>query len=161
MELVKAGASAHVKRTDTFQFAGATPALLFLLFLVFVSGTAAGKNKTSSHVLSREYVEALAAANRFLRAWQTQDHEGGLLMLTDGAKRHVSEDGLEKFFSKSSNVIEAYEIGHAKTLKARRYTFPVTLFEVVDGRKVRPRYSQVVVIRTGTGEDDWAIDRLP
>ena len=39
--------------------------------------------------------------------------------------------------------------------------FPVTLFEVVDGRKVRPRYSQVVVIRTGTGEADWAIDRLP
>jgi hypothetical protein len=161
MELVKAGASVRTKRTDAFQVAGGTPALLFFLFLLFASGAAAGKSKTSSHVLSREYVEALAAANRFLHTWQSQDHEGGLLMLSDEAKRRTSEDRLEKFFSKPSNIIEAYEIGHAKTFKGRRYIFPVTLFEVVDGKRVRPRYSQVVVIRTGTGEDDWAIDRLP
>ena len=161
MELVNSGTSDHVRRTDAFQFAAGTPALLFVLFLLFVSGTAAGKSKISSHVLGRDYVEALAAANRFLHAWQSHDHEGGLLMLSDEAKRHVSEDRLEKFFSKPSNVVEAYEIGHAKTLKARRYTFPVTLFEVVDSRKVRPRYSQIVVTRTSTGEDDWAIDRLP
>ena len=98
MELVKAGASARVKRMDAFQVAGGTPALLFCLFLLFVSGAAAGKGKTSSHVLSREYVEALAAANRFLHAWQSQDHEGGLLMLTDEAKRRASEDRLQKFF---------------------------------------------------------------
>ena len=159
MELVKAGASARVTRTDAFQVAGGMPALLFLLFLLFVSGAAASKGKTSPHVLSREYVEALAAANQFLHAWQSQDHEGGLLMLSDEAKRRASEDRLEKFFSKSSNIVEAYEIGRAKILRAGRYVFPVTLFDVVDGRKVHPRYSQVVVIKTG--KDDWAIDRLP
>jgi hypothetical protein len=154
--------SASVLRSATFRAASERPGLLVLLLLLaFVSGTASGKSKASSHVTSREYVGALAAANRFLHAWQSQDQEGGLLMLSDQAKRHVSEDRLENFFSKPSNIIEAYEIGHAKKLKVRQYTFPIALFEVVDGRKVRLRYSHVVVIRTGTGEDDWAIDKLP
>ena len=45
------------------------------------------------------YISALSAANRFLQAWQNQDHETGLLMLTDDAKQHSSEEGLEAFFS--------------------------------------------------------------
>lgn len=163
MEVVKAEASDRVsgrEGSDAFHIAGwiAAPFSL-LLFLIFVSGATFGKSKPLLHGVNREYVEALAAANRFLHAWQTQDHEGGLLMLSDEGKRHFSEDHLEKFFSKPSNVIEAYEVSRAKKVKSGHYVFPVTLFEVVDGRKVHPRYSEVVVIRTG--KDDWAIDKLP
>jgi len=160
MDVVKAGASACVLGRDAFRVAGGTRALhVFLLCLLFVSGTAAGKSKASSPVVNREYVDALAAANRFLHAWQTQDQEAGVLMLTDAAKRSSSENGLEKFFSKPSNVVEAYEIGRAKQLGAGRYIFPVTLFAIVKGRKLHPRYSRVIVVRTG--KDDWAIDKLP
>ena len=160
MEQVKVAASTRVSWTEglgAFRIAGGMPALL--LFLVFVSGVAFGKNKASSHVVNRQYVEALAAANRFLHAWQTQDHEAGLLILTDAAKRSASENRLEKIFSHPSDVVEAYEIGRGKKTGAGRYVFPVTLFEVVDGRKLHPRYAQVVVVQTG--KDDWAIDKLP
>ena len=37
----------------------------------------------SATTTDRDYVSALSAANRFLQAWQTQDHEAGLLLLTD------------------------------------------------------------------------------
>jgi hypothetical protein len=163
MGLVKAGAISGLAWTDVrdaASAAGGTPALhILLLFLIFVSGAAFGKSKASSHVVNRQYVEALGVANRFLHAWQTQDHEGGLLMLSDEAKRRVSEDILEKFFSKPSNVAEAYEIERGKKPKAGVYVFRVALFEVVSGRKLHPRYSQVVVVRTG--KDGWAIDKLP
>ena len=44
------------------------------------------------------YKSALAAANRFLQAWQNQDHETGLLMLTDVAKQGSSPDAHGEFF---------------------------------------------------------------
>ena len=72
------------------------------------------------------YVSALATANRFLQAWQNQDHESGLLMLTDDAKQHSSEILMEAFFSSGADA--AYEIARGKKVTAGRYTFPVTLF---------------------------------
>ena len=105
------------------------------------------------------YVSALSAANRFLQAWQNQDHETGLLMLTDAAKQHSSEDRLEVFFSSGSD--SAYEIARGKKLKAGRYAFPVTLFAFHSGttKTERPQKSEIVVVRTG--KDEWAIDKLP
>jgi len=107
----------------------------------------------------RTYVAALAAANRFLQAWQNQDHETGLLMLTDEAKEHISEDRLEAFFSSGTET--AYEIARGKRMKGGRYAFPVTLFPFHSGtaKSDRPQKSQIVVFQTG--KDEWAIDRLP
>jgi hypothetical protein len=105
------------------------------------------------------YASALAAANRFLQAWQNQDHEAGLLMLTDVAKQHSSEDRLEIFFSSGRDA--AYEIARGRKLKAGRYAFPVALFASGAGiaNAARPQKSEIVVVRAG--KDEWAIDKLP
>ena len=107
----------------------------------------------------RGYVSALAAGNRFLQAWQNQDHETGLLMLTDAAKEHSSEDRMEAFFSSGADA--AYEIARGKRVKSGRYAFPVTLFPFHSGttKSDRPQKSEIVVVRTG--KEEWAIDRLP
>ena len=105
------------------------------------------------------YASALAAANRFLQAWQNQDHETGLLMLTDAAKQNSSEDRLEAFFTSGHDA--AYEIARGKKLKAGSYAFPVALFTPVAGMSdgVRPQRSQIVVVLAG--KDEWAVDKLP
>ena len=113
----------------------------------------------AGRVADRGYVSALGTANRFLQAWQNQDNETGLLMLTDDAKQHSSEDRLEAFFSSGADA--AYEIARGKKMKAGRYAFPVTLFPFQSGTNGsgQPQKSQIVVVRTG--KDEWAIDRLP
>jgi len=78
-------------------------------------------------------------------------------MLTDAAKEHISVDQLQEFFSPGAEA--AYEINRGKKLQDGRYVFPVALFEIADGQRVRPRFSRMVVVRTG--KDDWAVDRLP
>jgi hypothetical protein len=139
---------------------------LFLLLLSaglpFTSSPGSAKNKhpTNASLLDREYVAALASANRFLTAWQTQDHEAGIILLTDAAKRQVSEDRLQAFFAPGSEIQQGYEINRGKKLGAGRYIFPIALFEVgPDHKWVHPRFSQIVVV--DTGKDDWAIDKLP
>jgi hypothetical protein len=134
----------------------------FWLCLVPVAGAFAAQTKPAATTATDPgYISALAAANHFLHAWQTQDHETGLLMLTDAAKQHTSEDRLRTFFSPGPGAQQAFEINRGKRLKTGRYFFPVVLFEVIPGARQshHPSYSQIVVIRTGT--DDWAIDKLP
>jgi hypothetical protein len=120
-------------------------------------------DRASGRVSDRGYTSALAAANRFLQAWQSQDHETGLLMLTDDAKQHSSEEHMEMFFSSSSSggTDGAYEIARGKKMKAGRYVFPVRLFPVHSDttRFDHPQKSEIVVVRTG--KDEWAVDRLP
>ena len=105
------------------------------------------------------YIAALATVDHFLHAWQVQDHETGLLMLTDAAKRHTSEEHLQEFFSPGSATQQAYEIGHGTRLKLGRYSFPVTLVVAGPGRDLSRRFSQIIVIRTS--KEDWAVDKLP
>ena len=107
------------------------------------------------------YVAALAAADHFLHAWQTQDHETGLVMLTDSAKRHTSDEHLQDFFSRGNATAQAYEIGRGTRLKPGRYSFPVTLVVATAGKERAPsrRFSQIIVIRTS--KEDWAVDKLP
>jgi hypothetical protein len=134
----------------------------FWLCLAPVAGAFAAQTKpTASTATDPGYISALAAANQFLHAWQSQDHETGLLMLTDTAKQQTSEDRLRTFFSPGAGVQQAFEISRGKRLKAGRYLFPVVLFEVIPGARQshHPSYSQIVGIRTGA--DDWAIDKLP
>jgi len=104
-----------------------------------------------------DYVAALSAANHFLAAWQTRDHESGLLMLTDEAKKHTTEDRLTEFFSGNSSQ-QAFVISAGKKIANGRYEFPIALLESTD-HSVHRRFSHITVIRTG--KDEWAVDTLP
>jgi hypothetical protein len=117
------------------------------------------KTRHSSPSPDPGYASALAAANRFLQAWQNQDQETGLLMLTDIAKQKSSEDRLEAFFASGHDA--AYEIARGRKLKAGCYVFPVALFTSLtdSASAARPQKSQIVVVRAG--KDEWAIDKLP
>jgi hypothetical protein len=99
------------------------------------------------------YPVALAAANRFLHAWQMEDHETGIMMLTDSARQQASPTVLQQFFSPGPQA--AYEIAHGKRLRSGTYSFPVVLF----GASPRPRYLKIVVIQRS--RNDWLIDKFP
>lgn len=141
--------------------------LVAVSFAAILSASVAAKSKPLPSISSRPdpgYIYALSAANRFLQAWQNQDHETGLLMLTDAAKQHSSEERIATFFSSGSDA--AYEIARGKRLKAGRYAFPVTLFTSHSSttqsspiQPTHPQKSEIVVVRTG--KDEWAIDKLP
>jgi hypothetical protein len=121
-----------------------------------------GPTPAGSQVFDGDYISALATANRFLHAWESRDHETGLLLLTDAAKHPVSEDSLHAFLNADPGVREAYEIGRGRKLKSGRYSFPVAIFALPSGTArqwVHPRYSHIIVTRTG--KEDWAVDRLP
>lgn|ERR1700693_232273 len=104
------------------------------------------------------YVPALAAADRFLQAWQSSDVENGMALLSSHARQAATSEEVEKFFQ--NNGSSAYEIGRGKLLKRGRYEFPVVL--VSGGSKragVRRRFSSIVIV--DTGGNDWAVDKLP
>jgi hypothetical protein len=97
----------------------------------------------------------LATANRFLHAWQTQDHETGILMLTDAAREHASREQLQEFFSPAGDA--AFEIEHGKLINGQ-YVFPVVLFGVSEN-DARAHTCSIVIVNLG--KDDWGVDKLP
>jgi hypothetical protein len=119
----------------------------------------AAKGRRAALGLDGNYTSALAAADRFLQAWQAQNQEDGLVLLSDAAKQHASEERIERFFEHGEAA--AYEIDRGKMLKGGRYDFPVTLFgvEASEGKRMHPRSAHIVVGRTS--KDEWAVDRLP
>jgi hypothetical protein len=108
--------------------------------------------------LDAGYVAALAAADHLLQAWQSGDVENGMSLLTSHAKDAASTDVVERFFSNPSPA--AYEIERGKLLKRGHYEFPVVLV-TGDLKKAHPRrrFSSIVVVNTGN--NDWAVDKLP
>jgi len=128
--------------------------------LLFAATARARSKTTPAPALDSSYVAALAAADRFLDAWQRQDHEAGLLLLTDNAKHHTGEERLQAFFNATPPA--AYEILRGRKLRPGRYSFPVVLFAAAplkDHVRAQARTSQIVILRTG--QDDWAVDKLP
>ena len=127
------------------------------ILLLSLTATSDARNvRHSAHsTFDPAYGSALAAANRFLHAWQNQDHETGIVMLADTARQNASPDFLQAFFSPGPNA--AYEIAHGQRLKAGEYAFPLVLFGSAEGS--RPRYCKLVVVHAG--KDDWAVERLP
>jgi hypothetical protein len=115
----------------------------------------AGKTRPAS-TLDSGYVPALAAADRFLQAWQSGDREQGMALLTSHAKKVSSTETMERFFSGST--ASAYEIGRGKWLKRGRYEFPIVL---VTSAKNNPRRRFLSVVIVNTGNNDWAVDKLP
>jgi hypothetical protein len=139
------------------------PAMCFVLF----SALAFAKNPPAAHPSSAhpasssmdsDYISALATANHFLYAWQSQDEEGGIVMLTDAAKHHTSSDKLDSFFSHSGTA--SYQVQRGKKLAKGRYVFPVALFTATAGKNARIHsyYSEIVIFQAG---GDWAVDKLP
>jgi hypothetical protein len=115
--------------------------------------------KTRVGNLDPGYVPALAAVDHLLQAWQSGDVENGTALLSSRAKQAATADAVEKFFSNSGP--SAYEVGRGKLLKRGRYEFPVVL--VTGGpqevRTRRLRFSSIIVVNTGN--NDWAVDKLP
>ncbi|MBZ5666828.1 MAG: hypothetical protein LAO30_19760 [Acidobacteriia bacterium] len=101
------------------------------------------------------YVFALAAANRFLHAWQTADLESGTVLLSDGIRHSQNADKLEDFFSSGKD--RGFEIarGHGHS---GRYSFPVVLV-TSRGSKITRRSSEIILLETG--KNDWVVDKLP
>jgi hypothetical protein len=124
--------------------------------LLSASGRLASPQTTATVRL--DYAYALAAANRFLEAWQTRDLESGTVLLTEHAKQKLSHDELEAYFSTPAPA--AYEIVRGRMLRPRRYSFPVVLISPASkGHGVTRRFSNIVVLDTGS--NDWAVDKLP
>jgi hypothetical protein len=114
--------------------------------------------KTRSAVsLDSHYARALAAADRLLQAWQTGDIEHGIALLTSHAKQSASSNQVENFFSNSG--ASGYEIGRGKLLQPGRYEFPVALVDTVPNHHIFRHFSTIVVVNTGN--NDWAVDKLP
>ncbi|HTU42613.1 MAG TPA: hypothetical protein VMF10_12965 [Candidatus Aquilonibacter sp.] len=106
--------------------------------------------------LDSDYVSALAAANRFLQAWQSGDGENGIALLTERAKKGMNPGALDKFFSASEP--SGYEINRGERVRRGRYEFPVVLVSRVSN-KLRREFSSIVIV--DTSNNDWAVDKLP
>lgn len=130
--------------------------VLMFVLCIFPSCSFAHTHKKSPPSTDPSYSSALAAANRFLHAWQTEDHETGIVMLSDSARQHASPDKLQRFFSPGPQA--AYEIAHGKRKSEGVYSFPVVLFNTSEV-PAHPRLCMILVAREGKG--DWAIDKLP
>ena len=102
-----------------------------------------------------DYVFALAAANRFLHAWQNDDLEAGTVLLSDHVRRSQDPDKFEEFFAGSND--RAFEISRGTGTRGR-YQFAVVLVTVAETR-LRRRSSAIVVVNTG--KNDWVVDKLP
>jgi hypothetical protein len=114
------------------------------------------RRKSNAAVADPAYCSALAAANRFLHAWQTQDHEAAIMMLSDTVRQQTSAELLEQFFSPAPDA--AYEIAHGKRLNATEYVFPAVLFGA-SKTSLSPHAGRIILIRNG--KDDWAVNSLP
>ena len=116
------------------------------------------------------YVLALAAANRFLHAWQMGDLADGMVLLSDGVRHSHDPDKLEQFFEAETD--RAFEIGAGHGNRGR-YSFPVVLVTLkgtdagsttspnlsLSRRSVSRRSSTIVLV--SAGKNDWVVDKLP
>jgi hypothetical protein len=136
----------------------ANPLLLTVLLIVFISPSWAGSH---SHRAKQEnptdsgYVLALAAADRFLHAWQIGDIENGMVQLSDKVRRSENADKVEQFFSDPKD--RAFEITRGNG-QPGRYHFPVVLVWT-QGSRITRRVSELILVETG--KNDWVVDKLP
>ena len=131
--------------------------LLLLVCISVLLLPASAKSRTSSD-LDPGYVSALVAADHFLQAWQAGDAENGLALLTAHAKKTLSRDDLDRFFSNPEP--SGYEVGRGKLTKGGRYEFPVVLVTGASkSPRMRRRFSTIVIVNAGN--NDWAVDKLP
>lgn len=130
--------------------------LLLLIFAALCTPLRAAGHRSPWVRVDQDYIAALAAANRFLSAWQNQDRETAILLLTDKLKQHTKEERLDAFFSPAAHTQQAYQISSGKKIGPGHYVFRVALF---NSASRAAHSSQLVVIRSG--KNDWAIDKMP
>ena len=136
------------------------PAVPFLILCLLIPLLGLEAKSPSPAALDSSYVPALATADRFLQAWQAGDIENGMVLLSSHAKESVTAETVEAFFSNPGP--SAYELTRGKLVKRDRYEFPVVLISSGNGSKnsrMRRRFSSIVVVNTGN--NDWAVDKLP
>jgi hypothetical protein len=130
--------------------------IFFVLLLSICPQSLAHQHKKHSRTVDPLYGSALATANRFLHAWQSEDHETGIMMLSDSARQSLSSDKLQAFFSPGADA--AYEIARGKRVNSASFEFPVVLFGAL-GASARQHVCTIVVTRSGKSE--WMVDKLP
>jgi hypothetical protein len=81
-----------------------------------------------------------------------------MALLTGNAKDAANRDAVERFFSNPEP--SGYEINRGKLVKRGRYEFPVVLV-TVPSRNVQVRRRSFSVVVVNTGNNDWAVDKLP
>src|SRR5438132_14406419 len=101
--------------------------LVLLSCLMSSSLFARVSKSSSSRAIDPSYSSALAAANRSLHAWQTRDHEAGIMMLTDAARQQTSPELLQRFFWRRPQA--ACEFEHGKRIGRDADASPVVVFE--------------------------------
>ena len=138
----------------TVKFAWAA-AVILLLSLPMWGGGSHKRHSNASTVTDPDYVFALAAANRFLHAWQMGDLEAGVVLLSDDVRRSQDPEKFEQFFSGGAD--RAFEIAHGQRNRGR-YRFAIVLVTAA-GSRVRRRLSEIIVLNNG--KNDWVVDRLP
>jgi hypothetical protein len=128
------------------------------MFLFCAGPFAAAAPRTDPSTVDPNYISALAVADHFLQAWQAGDVENGMALLSNRAKEQITADRLDNFLSPP---IAAYEIGRGTRVKRGHYEFPVVLMGGGQPKEKRPkrRFSSIIVLHTG--DNDWAVDKLP
>ena len=124
-----------------------------LLLGISSASCLAHKATHAAHAPDPDYSTALAAANRFLHAWQSEDHETGIVMLSDAARQHASPDLLQAFFSPGPNA--AFEISRGTRVAQGQYAFPIVLFV----NQSHPRDCKLVLVRER--RDEWVVQQFP
>jgi hypothetical protein len=132
-----------------------TSCLLIAIFML----PAMARSKPIPAPIDPDYIYALATANQFLHAWQTQDQETAALLLSDRLKQRSPETLLEGLLSNEARP-QSFEIARGRKLAPGCFKFPIALFaKPTKAKFTHPHVATLVVIKTGTSE--WAIDQLP
>jgi hypothetical protein len=132
--------------------------LLLLILSVGMSTSPLAAKSRPAAGLDAGYLSALATVDRFLQAWQSNDVESGMVLLSGHAKETATSDGVERFFSDAGP--SAYEVEPGKLLKRGHYEFPVVLV-TASSKNIPPRRHFCSVVVVNTGDNDWVVDKLP
>ena len=145
----------HVKHLE-WKILALIRTLIVAVLLMTFAVPSSGKSKAAPPV-DLDYVNALATANHFLQAWQMQDQETAVLLLSDRLKQRTRESSLDTLLTSNVSKPQSFEIGRGKKLAPGRYQFPVALFQA-KAKWTHPQTAALVVMKSG---NDWTIDKLP
>jgi hypothetical protein len=132
---------------------------LIAIALAFFGSSVASakKHRAATQPTDSNYIAALATANHFLATWRDNDQAAAMPWITNRAKQQSTEEGVDKLFSGSST--RAFEISPGRLVRQGRYQFSIVLLQNDDSGHTRRRFTQLII--TNTGNNDWAVDKLP
>jgi hypothetical protein len=134
---------------------GLSVAVLLLVSLPSWAADARKRHSNPPPPPDPDYVFALAAANRFLHAWQTDDLEAGAVLLSNRVRHSHDPEKFEQFFADGTD--RAFEISRGQGNHGR-YRFAVVLVSIT-GTRMRRRFCEIILVNAG--KNDWVVDKLP